>query len=209
MVNNFLKYKALDYFIRSENRIFNLNKTPTPMLKNIIKTNFNIDLEYDNKMIQTEDIILVSNKEVVLKEYIMYEGKKTLLVLLPESIRSDDYTIDNKITTIYNLLEDGSSIGNTIYSYQNKLVPLIIITFILSDMYAPFNQLADHIVEVLFDKDKLPDKCRDELIQVLKYLNSITEEKDKIGILNNSELFAIIDKQIAQSIVRAYKRSNT
>ena len=45
-----------------------------------------------------------------------------------------------------------------------------------------------------------------------KLFDSITftvEEKDKIGILNNSELFAIIDKQIAQSIVRAYKRSNT
>lgn len=205
-MNNYKKYKLLDYFMRSEDRVFNLNKRPNALLTNIIDYNFDIDVS-ESKMFTNNDndMIIISTKNVVAREYIQYEGKKVLLILLPTSLRTDDYSIKNKIITLTNIMYDKSECNNnSIYGLQDRLLPLLYTTVILGDMYSPFSDLADLIIDTIFIENTINETDRKNIKDMMEYINSINDDKFRNDLFNNSGIFTIINKDLAKTIVNSY-----
>ena len=206
MENMYIRYKSLDYFIRSEDRMFNLNKKTPKNISSIIYSNFGIELSDDSRIVQYDNIIIVSSDNVIIREYIQLNNEKVLLLVLPDSIRNDEYSIENKISTLFKALYDGPRRGKSIYDYQLSLIPFIATTMIMGDMYAPYSQLIDTIINTLLVD--INDNDRKEIITVMDYIHSLTSDYDKNNLFSNSGIFSIINKNVASLIVDSYKPLN-
>lgn len=205
MINYYERYRLVDSFMRCEDRIFNLGKS-TPNLLRLIIESLGVELPKDSKYFKNSDTIIVSTDDIVGKNYILYENVKYTLILLPTSIRSDDYNITEKIKALFNVLEEGKKTV-TMYDLQVSLQPLLITTAILSDLYAPFDDLAEVIYNAVLS-DILNDE--DDIINMMKYINDNTsDEKFKIDLFSNSSIFAIISIELATKIIKSYNTSNT
>ena len=92
-------------------------------------------------------------------------------------------------------------------------MPFVITVAILSDMYAPFDDLADLIIKILFPNNdlmslNLTEENIKDLKEIMEYINSlsITERKP---IFTHSSLLGIIDKDLLKTICRVFDNNIT
>lgn len=207
-MNYYELYKALDFAIRGEERILNLKSNDNPLLYSIIETSTGVDKNKFIKFIESEDAGIILTDGVFGREFIQWNGKNYMIILLPYAIRTDEYNIQKKVETIFKALYDfDGHQSNDIYSLQMRLIPFLMTTMIMSDMYAPFDDLRELIINTLLDSFYITyDNKTKELQQMMNHINDIsTSDTTKKNLYMSSYIFAIIDKDLAKNIVISYK----
>lgn len=207
-MNYYELYKALDFAIRGEERILNLKSNDNPLLYSIIETSTGVDKNKFIKFIESEDAGIILTDRVFGREFIQWNGKNYMIILLPYAIRTDEYDIKKKVETIFKALYDfHGHQSNDIYSLQMRLIPFLMTTMIMSDMYAPFDDLRELIIDTLLDSFYITyDNKTKELQQMMNHINDIsTSDNTKKNLYISSYIFAIIDKDLAKNIVKSYK----
>lgn len=207
-MNYYELYKALDFAIRGEERILNLKSNDNPLLYSIIETSTGVDKNKFIKFIESEDAGIILTDRVFGREFIQWNGKNYMIILLPYAIRTDEYDIKKKVETIFKALYDfHAHQSNDIYSLQMRLIPFLMTTMIMSDMYAPFDDLRELIIDTLLDSFYITyDNKTKELQQMMNHINDISiSDNTKKNLYISSYIFAIIDKDLAKNIVKSYK----
>lgn len=204
-MNYYELYKALDFAIRGEERILNLKSNDNPLLYSIIETSTGVDKNKFIKFIESEDAGIILTDGVFGREFIQWNGKNYMIILLPYAIRTDEYDIKKKVETIFKALYDfHGHQSNDIYSLQMRLIPFLMTTMIMSDMYAPFDDLRELIIDTLIDSFYITYDNKTK--EMMNHINDIsTSDNTKKNLYMSSYIFAIIDKDLAKNIVKSYK----
>lgn len=206
MINYYERYKLLDSFMRCEDRIYKLAKNTPSLLRLILETS-GVELPEDSKYFKSSNMMIITTDDIVGKDYIMYENIEYSVIFLPSNIRSDDYDIAEKIKALFRVLKEDTK-KTSLYDLQLSLVPFLTVTAILSDIYAPFNDLADLIITALLNTKYL-GKDKDNVVNMMTYINDNTsEDKFMNNLFSNSGIFTIIDRSLATLIVTSYNTFN-